>query len=355
MQMAKGFPIRVAVYGTVLLLVLADMMFGGPLRHRMDRQRPDSPESVARARAQGVVARVFKHPITRQQLDRAVAERLWLEGRNNQPLGLNERKTITYAVLNDLIDHQLLRVKVQANSDTVPLSEAEIDAAVASFRSRFPAAEDFQKLLVRQGIASELELRFRLAATLQQEKYIETRIHDAVLVPDDEAQAWYEANPQATMVPAMVRARHVFISNINRSADEARAVLEAARADLAGSHGDFSQLAARHSEDPATRDLGGDLGWLDPLGSAEPPLAALATLETNTPTLVRSGLGWHLMEITDRRDATRRSFEDMRAEILTALEAQKRAYAVVEYRRRLRRLEERNVHLDKDGIFPPSP
>jgi hypothetical protein len=355
MRMSNGFPIRVAVYGTVLLLVLADMIFGGPLRQRMDRQRPDSPESLARARAQGIVARVFKHPITRQQLNRAVAERLLLDGRQDQPLGGNERKLLTYAVLNDLIDHQLLRVKTQANSSEVPLSEAEIDAAVAGFRSRFPSGTDFPALLATQGIGSEKELRFRLAATLQQEKYIETRIHAAIQVSAEEARAWYDANPQAAEVPPAARARHIFFSTMSRTPDEAHALLDGVRTELAGSGGSFAALAAMHSEDEATKGSCGDLGWIEQRSMPADLLPAVLTLKLNEPAVVRSRLGWHLVEVTEHRDATRRPFEDMQAEISTALEAQKRSYAVAEYRRGLRHPERNRVHVDKEGLFPSAP
>jgi len=354
MRMANGFLIRIAAYGTVLLLVIADMMFGGPLRQRMDRQRSDSPESLARARAQGIVARVFKHPITRQQLDRAVAERLLLDGSQSQPLGPNERKLLTYAVLNDLIDHQLLRVKAQANSSEVPLSEAEIDAAVAAFRSRFPSGTDFPALLATQGIGSEKELRFRLAATLQQEKYIGTRIHDAVQVSAEEARAWYEANPQAAEVPPVARARHIFISTMSRAPEEAHALLESVRTELAA-NGSFAAQAAKHSQDEGTKGSGGDLGWIEQRYIPADLVAAVLTLKPNEPALVRSRLGWHLVEVTEFRDATRRSFEDMQAEVSTALEAQKRSYAVAEYRRGLRHLERNHVHVDKEGLFPSAP
>jgi len=355
MRMAKGFPLRVAVYGTALLLLLGDMMFGGPLRQRMDRQRPGSPESMARARAQGIVARVFKYPITRQQLDRAVAERLWLEGRQDRLLDPGERKLMTYAVLNELIEHQLLRVKVQANSAAVPVSEAEIDAAVLAFRSRFPAAADFPAVLATQGIASEKELRFRLAATLQQEKYIETRIKDAIGVSQDEARAWYDANPKAAETPPLVRARQIFISSSMRSPEEARARVDGAHAELAGSNGDFAALAATLSDDDATKARGGDLGWLEPGRLSQELAAAVAPLKVNEQAIVRSSHGWHLIELTGRREATRRGFDAMHAEILAALEAQKRLYAVGEYRRHLRHLEARRVHVDKEGLFPPAP
>jgi hypothetical protein len=233
----------------------------------------------------------LKYPITREQLERAVAQRLWLEGRQPGQLAASERKILTYAVLSELIDHQLLRVKTQANADEAPVSGAEIDAAVHAFRSHFPADVDFPAALATQGIASEKELRFRLAATLQQEKYLETRIQPAILVSQDEVRAWYDANPTAAEIPPAVRIRQVFISSRNRSPSEARAIADRAQAELAQPNGDFAALAARVSEDDATKGRGGDLGWLAPESLPRELAAAIAPLKVGGQALVRSPLG----------------------------------------------------------------
>ena len=50
-------------------------------------------------------------------------------------------RLVRYAALNDLIDHQILRVKTKANAEDVQVGEEEIDAEVARFASRF-ASED---------------------------------------------------------------------------------------------------------------------------------------------------------------------------------------------------------------------
>jgi hypothetical protein len=354
MRTGSGFPIRLAVYGTALLLFALDLIFGGPLRTRIERRRPNSPESIAKYRSQGIVARVYQYPITRAQLERAVTERLWLEGRQHEQLTADARKLITYAVLNELIDHQLLRVKVKANSNDFPVSEAEIDAAFAGFRGRFPGVVDFPGMLAAQGIGSEKELRLRLAATIQQEKYIEKHIAAAIAVSDEEARAWFAANPQAAEVPAVARVRQVFRSAISRPADEAHAELEAAMAELAAGKRDFAALVAAHSEDPASSQRAGDLGWLAQARTPPELAAAIAGLEVNQLALVRSKLGWHLVEVTERRAAMPRTFEEMQPAIVAALQAQKRAYAVAELRRGLRQLADLRVHVDSEGLFPPN-
>ena len=56
---------------------------------------------------------------------------------------------------------------------------------------------------------SEKELRFRIAARIQQEKYLASMID--VTVGEEEAEVWYEENREQLGHPDRVRARHISI------------------------------------------------------------------------------------------------------------------------------------------------
>jgi hypothetical protein len=117
MSPLKKFLLRLALYGGVVAYLAGDLfVFDGPLRQRMNLSDPGNPQAIAAAKAKGVVARVFNLQITRSQLDRAVHTRLWLEGKSLEPLTPAMRKTFRYAALDELIDHELLRVKAKANA-----------------------------------------------------------------------------------------------------------------------------------------------------------------------------------------------------------------------------------------------
>ena len=113
-----------------------------------------------------------------------------------------------------------------------------------------------------QGIASESDLRDRLAARIQQEKYVELKTGPLAVVTGDEARAWFEQNRDKLALPERVRARHVFLATLERPEQEAKALLETALADLTAGTADFATLASRLSEDPASKTRGGDLGWM---------------------------------------------------------------------------------------------
>ncbi|NJM06522.1 hypothetical protein HC891_10505 [Candidatus Gracilibacteria bacterium] len=93
--------------------------------------------------------------------------------------------------------------------------------------------------------------------------------------------------------------------------DEATADLVLARL-AAGAP--FNELVDDFSQDPASLENGGDLGWLA-LGSYVPELEALVfDIELNTPTKVQSPSGWHVFEVQEReRERAFASIDTLRA------------------------------------------
>jgi parvulin-like peptidyl-prolyl isomerase len=347
----KKFTIRLSVYGAVVAYLLCDLfVFHGPLRKRIDRADPRSPEAIARAKANQVVARVFNFQITRSQLERALAERLWLEGKNLDSLPPAARKTARYAALNDLIDHELLRVKTKANAPDLKVSDAEIDAHFQLFSKQFESHDAMLHAMKSQGIGSERDLRDRLAARIQQEKYVESKIAPLIVVTDDEAREWFAKNQESLANPERIEVRHIFLPTLDHPSEEAKAKLETALSELTSGTKDFATLAKEISEDPATRERGGSLGWMTRSRLPDDFAAKVFPLPLNQPTLIQTRIGWHLVEITDRQSAEPRSFEEARSEVLAALETIKRRQATVEFRDALRVFETAKIEVFHDML-----
>lgn len=100
-----------------------------------------------------------------------------------------------------------------------------------------------------------------------------------------------------------VKARHILLEpNEIRDDERARAEAETLRQRiLAGD--DFAELARTHSDDPASTNQGGDLGWAQPQ-EYNPALARrlreLEQGEISEP--FKSRQGWHIAEVLDRRE-----------------------------------------------------
>ena len=98
--------------------------------------------------------------------------------------------------------------------------------------------------------------------------------------------------------------RHILITpNEVRDQDQARELIKQIYERLkAGA--DFAELAREYSDDPGSGASGGDLGWVSPgdmVPEFEQAMDATPTGELSTP--VRSQFGWHVLQVTDRREA----------------------------------------------------
>lgn len=134
-----------------------------------------------------------------------------------------------------------------------------------------PAQQDF---FTQTGF-SEAEVRRAIESELYEEK-----LRRAI---GDELQA----------VQEQVRARHL----VFKTEEEAKAALEQLQAGAA-----WDQLAAQ-SQDRATKDQGGDLGWLPRLGRDPAFDEALFSLPPGQPSVVQTASGWEIIEVLERDPA----------------------------------------------------
>ena len=324
--------LRLAIYGAILVYLVADLfIFGGPLRKIIGGDKSPKPE---------IAARVAGQPITRSQLDRAVSEKLWLEGNSAA-----DPAAARAAALEELIDHELLRLQVKALDPPLAVSDEEINERLRRLVGRFESKGALETAMKSQDIPHEQDLRERLAARIRQEKLIALRIGPSIRVTDEEARNWFDSNQQSIALPARIEARHIFIPTLDHPPEEAKQKLANALAELTEKKKDFATLAREISEDPATKDNGGALGWMTRERLPAEFAAPLFSLEPNQPKLIRSKLGWHLVEVTARKPAEPRGFEQAKPEILAALEALKTRQATAALRKSLRQSEAAKIEI----------
>jgi parvulin-like peptidyl-prolyl isomerase len=349
LRVDKGVPVRLVLYTIGIIYLFLDLfVFDGPLRRKLREENPQSPERIASAKAKGVVARVFYQPILLSQVDRRVEERLWKEGRKLDGLGKEERKLLRMAALNDLIDlHLLGRIKVQFNLSDDSVSREAVDAAVASFVKGFENTREMEERMAEQGWTME-ELRLRLAAKIQQQMYLDQLIE--VGVSDEEARTFYDSHQAELGQPDRMRVRHIFLAHLENESADAKSALEEAQGKLERKEAGFAELAAARSEDERSKDAGGELGWMHtgrlPADFAE----SVSALPLHQPRVVRTKLGWHLVEVMEKLPGEPRSFDETKSEIVIALEAMKREEGLRAYRRQLRNLEKQKVEVFRDVL-----
>ena len=145
-------------------------------------------------------------------------------------------------------------------------------------------------------------------------------------VPDAEVQAYYNAHISDYQVKDQVKARHILIAAPEGDAAKdaaAKAKAEGVLKQVRGG-GDFAALAKANSDDPGSKDTGGELGFFTK-GKMVPAFeqAAFALQPGQTSDLVRTPFGYHIIQVEEKQVAHTKPLDEVRAQIVPVLQQQK--------------------------------
>jgi len=190
-------------------------------------------------------------------------------------------------------------------------------------------------LLYDQVVLSEAELRDSALYELEEIRFAYVALDTASLpvgeaVADDVLEAYLAANEDTLKVryetdienyseSERVHAAHILIQvgpEANESTTEdARSRAEAARERILAGE-DFAVVAAEVSEDPGSREEGGDLGiFARGVNVPEIDNAAFSLEAGETSAIVQSGFGFHIVRVSERLPARTRPFEEVASEL----------------------------------------
>ena len=136
-----------------------------------------------------------------------------------------------------------------------------------------------------------------------------------------------------------VRARHILVRvGPNASKEDKSTAMNRAKdvqRQLKG--GDFAELAKKYSEDPGSRERGGDLGYFS-RGDMVPAFdkAAFALNVGQTSDVVTTDFGHHLIRVEEKKAASKFSLEDVKDDLKEYLFQQRAAKKFEAYVKDLR-------------------
>jgi parvulin-like peptidyl-prolyl isomerase len=193
-----------------------------------------------------------------------------------------------------------------ALNDTLRVQTAEKQGVRVSDRD--VRAE--QKKLVDQVLANQLkgasaEEKRQFEAQARQVWFPMPLVRNQVMSQALEKKIRDETKPtEADLMKSFqeYKARHILIKSDTRSDEEAKRkaqeVLDKAKANVG-----FEDLARKYSEDPGSKDKGGDLGWVSQKTGFVPEFkAALLKLgKGQVSPLVKTSFGYHVIKVDDTR------------------------------------------------------
>lgn len=142
----------------------------------------------------------------------------------------------------------------------------------------------------------------------------------AAFTPTDaDIQGYYDNNLDRYTEPTTLRASQILLRTAGQDVAEVQARAEAIVAEARGG-ADFAALAAEHSDDEATKLLGGDLGEIAP-GQFTPEFegAAFALDQGEISDPVTSLVGIHIIMATEKTGGVSQTLDSVRASIVDLL------------------------------------
>jgi peptidyl-prolyl cis-trans isomerase D len=142
------------------------------------------------------------------------------------------------------------------------------------------------------------------------------QIRQNVQISDDMLKLQYQANIQQYQVPNRVHAEHILFMTVGKTTDaEVEEVRKKAEDVLkqVKKGGKFEDLAKKYSEDPGSKDKGGDLSWITQ-GQTVPEFEKTAfTLSPGQVSdLVKTQYGFHIIKVLEKETAHTKPFEEVK-------------------------------------------
>jgi peptidyl-prolyl cis-trans isomerase C len=176
----------------------------------------------------------------------------------------------------------------------------------------------FYEAAIRKGLDRDkevVEIVSQAKKKIITAKLVETEVDANVKITDGEMKQYYEVHKGEFKTPPLWRASHILVATEKEAGDILDALAKGAK---------FEDLAREKSMD-ATASRGGDIGFFR-IGQLVPDFekACLKLSIGETSDVVKTQFGYHIIRLTDKKEAGAEDFDKAKGKIENALKKQKR-------------------------------
>ncbi len=196
---------------------------------------------------------------------------------------------------NEKVKLDYVLIKPEDLEAKISPDEAEIRAAYEKNKSKYQVPE---RRVVRYALVDVNQIR------------------QSLQVSDDMLKRQYQANIQQYQVPNRVHVQHILFMTVGKTTDaEVEEVKKKAEDVLkqVKKGGKFEDLAKKYSEDPGSKDKGGDLSWITQ-GQTVPEFekTAFSLSPGQVSDLVKTQYGFHIIKVLEKETAHTKPFEEVK-------------------------------------------
>jgi peptidyl-prolyl cis-trans isomerase SurA len=268
----------------------------------------------------GVVATVNNHPITKDELEKNYK----MQPMANPEVSEDEAEIQKLDLLGKMIEAEIMLQRAEKLGLLV--TDADVEAKYNELKAPY-TVEDFDKQLKSRNM-TVADLKTQLRKELSIQKLLNKEIASRINITDADVKSFYTANqkgfnfaePQFHMMQIVVTpGPDPAVRNLKndkaQNDEQAHKKIEAILARLTQGE-DFVSLAQNYSEDPATIQNGGDLGFLpeSAFDKTNPELRKLVfSLQPGQLSpILHTQDGYRLLKMISREPAGQRDLNDPR-------------------------------------------
>ena len=285
-------------------LCLVMMLLGGPARGASPVDR--------------IVAVVNSDVITLFDLDRQAAP--YLKRIMAQEAG-DARKAeivaqVRQQVLSDMIEESLIDQAAKRLGITV--TDGEVEGMIQDvMKTRDLTPGQLSERIAQEGLSMET-YRKQLRSHFYKMKILNREVKSKIVVTDEEIGAYYREHQDLYEGREAARIRQILLIVPPGATGQEKEAQRAKAEDLLGrirSGASFSELAMANSQGPAAA-AGGDLGFVEKgVMLPEVDRAAFSMNTGETSDVIETRVGFHIIQVLDRRGAGLKPVEEVRDEV----------------------------------------
>jgi peptidyl-prolyl cis-trans isomerase C len=234
-----------------------------------------------------------------------------------------QKQQMRSRVVDMMVDQALLGQKLKEKGLSVS-DEKVMDEIKKIAGQQGQSMEDVEKEIQQWGMTLN-DLKSQLRMKLMMDTIIEAESKDATVSAED-VKKFYDENPQHFEQPEQVKASHILVKVDPAATPEAKAE---AKKKIEGilkqvkEGGDFAALAKEHSDCPSAAQ-GGDLGAFGRGQMVkEFEETAFSMKPGEVSGIVETQFGYHIIKVTEKKEAGKVSFDEVKDQIEAYLKQQK--------------------------------
>lgn len=212
------------------------------------------------------------------------------------------------STLQNLITTTL--VDQEAKKANITVTDEDINAEIEDLKTQFGGEDALNAALAQSSMTLD-DLKAQMPLQVEIRKLLEPK----VTVTDEDITKYFNDNKATFNQEEEVQASHILVA----TKEEADAIVKQLKEGT-----DFATLAKEKSSDTGSKDKGGELGFFKKGDMVtEFSDAAFALKVGETSGAVKTDYGYHVIKVTDRKEAHEYTLEEKKEEIKKTLISQK--------------------------------